>query len=153
MKIIDDIANDISKYIGRENIGYEKIMYSEIKSKENRKCKYERLNCTKNKIGIYFFLRNGKVLYIGQSSSRIKYYSKWTMYERIKQHFSHSNTGSILYKLPLENLIEDNDTKLVVIPLFDTEENSKELRRTVLFLESFLIGKYKPKYNFYVKEG
>lgn len=100
-----------------------------------------------NNTGIYFFVNGEKVIYIGQSSSKIKKDSNWSMCCRIKQHFKDTDSGSILNRIPKENLIKDKRTLLVAVPIFCIND-AAEMQRNLLFLESYLIGIYRPKYNY-----
>lgn len=114
------------------------------------KMKYKSIIKAKNQCGIYFIINGNKVLYIGQSSYN-KTSAKWDLYHRVQQHFRDSDTGGLRSNLSKrDKKLLNNKTTKVVIMMPKCKE--KENRREILFLESLLIGIYKPKFNFYEKK-
>ena len=150
MDIIEKVIIDINEYLNdisraKKVNNYTKIRYVDVYFRT--KNKYKVFDGVKNKAGIYFFVNRGKVIYIGQSSLRTNKSSNWSMFDRLKQHFRERDRGSILNKISNCNLIKNERTYLVVVHIFNVDNGTKN-RRVIMFLESYLIGKYRPKYNF-----
>ena len=83
--------------------------------------------------GLYAFVRNGIILYIGVVYSR-------NITERVVQHFR-KDSGGLRNKLSSEQLEELEDSKLYVYPLNGNKQD-------LLYEEALLIGLCKPKLNF-----
>lgn len=83
--------------------------------------------------GLYAFVRNGIIIYIGVSYSR-------NITERVIQHFR-NDSGGLRKKLSRIQIKELEESSLYVCQLEGTKQS-------LLFEEALLIGRYKPKLNY-----
>lgn len=86
------------------------------------------------KKGLYAFVsKNGEIIYIGVAYDR-------AIYKRVVQHFR-NDTGGLRKKLSQPCIKELEDSYLYVCEINDTKQR-------LLYEEAYLIGLYKPKFNF-----
>lgn len=123
-------------FLGRHFFEYI-CNYSECKL-DGKRNDFSVLNNNESMVGsgLYAFLdKKGIVLYIGAAHGR-------DLRDRVKQHFSNKDSGSIRVKLKTnEHLAEVEVCHIFACKL---EQNKKEL----FYEEALLIGMYKPKFCF-----
>lgn len=124
-----------------------KVEYSDI-FRKGHKNDYSKIKDVKEHCGVYVFENKNKVIYVGQASGRC-------LYERLKQHFTDRDTGGLRYKLYRANNTcrELENSSLTIYKISKIASNGKindAERKEILFLETYLIAKHNPKYNFFV---
>ena len=121
----------LTKQIGNHQFYYV-CMYSDC-YKKNERNNYSVIRKRNLKKGLYAFVYNGIVIYIGVAYSR-------SITDRVVQHFR-KDSGGIRNKLDKSQKRELEKSDLYVCEIQDTNQN-------LLFEEALLIGKYRPKLNF-----
>ncbi len=117
---------------------------------------YKSIDEARGSFGIYLFIHNDEVIYIGECSSYRKSNSTWSLYRRVQQHFKDGDKGELRYKLRVSKkdlmCLNHKSTKIVIIPIEKCtnckNKNSIGICREIKFLEAYLIGVCKPKFNF-----
>ena len=103
----------------------------------NKNCRnnYSIIKDNANEKGLYAFINeNNTIIYIGAAYDR-------ELYKRITQHFRAKDTGGLRMKLSDIYIRELENSSLYICKI-------NESKRDILFKESFLIGLYRPKFNF-----
>ncbi len=158
MDISEDIVKTTEKYCRKycKNFDFENLREKMIfahcsEMYGQRRNNYNRISKAKNKAGIYFFVDTASVIYIGQATLRSKKRKKWSLYNRVQQHLRRNDSGSRLKEFCVP-LCSNNEIDVYILPLIE-KECTGLCRQNLLFLESYLIGKYRPLYNFRTEEG
>ena len=117
-------------------------LYNEIRTEseiENNDFGLLEKNDELKRKGIYLFVSNSKVIYVGCVKERI-------LIKRIKQHFEDNDTGGLRYKLrdSLDLLDLLGQSTLYYLPLDLTAQE-------IQFKENLLIGLLCPIMNYYKK--
>ena len=140
--------NEINKLIlGSPHVCFSddtKIMLGDYSFERICKCKkcivqngrndYSIINKKASGRGLYAFVKQDVILYIGVAVER-------DMSARIKQHLRKNDSGGLSQKLNKKQFAEVEESDIYVCKL------SME-KQDLLFAESFLIGTYKPKFNY-----
>ena len=128
-----------------DNYPFERVCrYSECYKEGPKRNDYNKMDAKLfgNDKGLYSFVDdNGEILYIGVAYDR-------DLKERVVQHFRRKDTGGLLFKLDgNDSYIEMLKNSTLYIYKY-LQNNNKNLKRELLFIEAYLIGLYKPKLNF-----
>lgn len=104
---------------------------------------YRSLSNLKNIHGVYFFcdLSKEKIYYVGEAHTQ-------TLYKRITQHLCNSDTGGLRHKFSSNTQIMED---LGNSEIYYIELKTGNIKQ-ILYLESLLIGAFKPYLNFEPKQ-
>lgn len=101
--------------------------------KNNEKNNYSVIKQRKLGRGLYAFVRNGVIIYLGVAYNR-------DISERVVQHFR-KDSGGLRKKLSKDQIKELEESSLYACQLNGSKQS-------LLFEEAFVIGLYKPKFNY-----